>query len=553
MKETLITSNGASRSTCMELWLRSCIPALRTPSSAETHSSSLIVNPWVGTRVRLSLFFVVGVLAAVAHDRFYTFLDGKAGDGGIFKTIHNGFSDSETFSDQSVVNIFANIITKVGGGSLAAAVSVAFVQLFWARITRRPTRLSDIDRLTNFARNPFDLVSWPVALSIRSLTAVIVIGALMEFISVITPGALTVEFVTSNDTCVYTIVDLFSANSTVVNVPSAKILEPKVPTSGLVARTLMAGTYVPPQSFCDICEYDVEFLAPALQCINVTSSTNFSRLSTSPLGVWSAQSDRDVTAHPPEEPNQVLNILSRNLLGDSLQSIPQERDCPVVALNCSGWIAEYQVHVKHNFTSTAVVRSVTLKRPFLGEELEGDPPLPLPDSQIIGFWRAFLDTMIEEMALVFFAGAEGAQLTWNYGGSSPWLAWSALNRGAPDMPWQWPWPSDLSVTVPDLMKNISLSLLAGTNTGFPAIATNSTPCLTSSLQYVYRPARLLGTYGAGLALAAVCVALGFYARRSSPRSESLDFSRILAAYPVGGQLLPEDLVVAGQDGRLVSP
>ena len=117
----------------------------------------------------------------------------------------------------------------------------------------------------------------------------------------------------------------------------------------------------------------------------------------------------------------------------------------------------------------------------------------------------------------------------------------------------WGWEGDLQEIVPIIMQNISLSVLTDQLSlhGNSTTSLQDTICRSNELQYTYNRVRLLATYGAGLALAIVCVTFGWFAMRSIGRQEVLEFSRILAAYPQGGQeLSPETAVKALKDGRL---
>ena len=331
----------------------------------------------------MTLFLILGALAGVAHDQFNCYLDGRPADGGIFTSFR---AELGSFSDQSIANLIANVISKVAGGCFAAAVASALVQLFWGRVRRHPATLTDINSMANLIKNPLDVSSWPAALTLRSLSAVVLAAALMPLISIITPGSVTIESVAYDEHCSYDVVDLHQDNSTTVE------MLPRVPTSGLVARTLMAGTYIPPRRLCQACEYNVTFVAPAVQCRNVTQSTNASALVAldSPkygiLGMWSAYPVTSRVARPPDETDYILWLFSRNFPDSSSQSVPTPQDCPIIALKCTGWIAEYNVHVEHGTFSTASVLGVTMRRPLTSNDSDASyfPP-PVPDSQVAGF------------------------------------------------------------------------------------------------------------------------------------------------------------------------
>lgn len=115
----------------------------------------------------------------------------------------------------------------------------------------------------------------------------------------------------------------------------------------------------------------------------------------------------------------------------------------------------------------------------------------------------------------------------------------------------WVWPEDLSIFIPNIMQNVSLSLLSGvlSDTRNNTIGSQDTTCRTYGLQYVYDRTRLLATYGAALLLTAVFLILGILTSHNG-RVESFGFTRVLAAYPLDKTLTLDTQVVVGNDGRL---
>ena len=135
-------------------------------------------------------------------------------------------------------------------------------------------------------------------------------------------------------------------------------------------------------------------------------------------------------------------------------------------------------------------------------------------------------------------------------------AWSTLGRGS-STGLAWQWAGDLQTLVPEIMQNVSLSLLAGYLDDSEHSTTNaiSTTCQVKGLQFHYESGRLRATYGVALGLVAVCIGCGLVAFKSNHRSESMSFSRILAAFPektsISESMTPDTAVRAGRDGRLV--
>ena len=197
---------------------------------------------------------------------------------------------------------------------------------------------------------------------------------------------------------------------------------------------------------------------------------------------------------------------------------------PVIALNCTGWNATYHVTVDQGTnTSTVIARAVELGGQLTATKLNhtANPW----DHQILALWDAFVWQLRGDVQYYF---------TNNFGDTPSYIAWGAVARGS-SVGIAWHWAGNLEELVPEIMHNVSLSLLSGTlsdahNTTLTMV---NTDCSINALTYVYDRVRLIGIYTVGLVATLLCLLLGLIAIQTNDnQEESLTFSRILAAYPL---------------------
>ena len=97
------------------------------------------------------------------------------------------------------------------------------------------------------------------------------------------------------------------------------------------------------------------------------------------------------------------------------------------------------------------------------------------------------------------------------------------------------WTTDLMSGIPEIMQNISLSLLSNEVQDASAIGVTflhsvRTSCFFDSVFYHYQRARLLATYGGATLITALCIAVGIWAiRRNGGAEETMEFSRMVDA------------------------
>ena len=491
------------------------------------------------------LAFALGAIgAAVIHDRFYNYLNGKSAEGCIFTKIRDYGVD---VTDQSLVNFFSNLITKAAVACFSTAIGTAFIQLFWWKMSLQPYTIRNIDGLMDFKAQPLNPFSWKSAITFRILLVVAVCITVLQIGSALLPGSLTVDFAYFPSPCSVATVDLKHAD-----LANADDIDPNTGersyyiangrASAHVAQVLVAGRTFPPASTCGVCQYNVTFTAPAVRCNNITQEQIDiidNKLSVFPdsnhTTVWNAYMGE----------TDVVYVMSRNLLTDSQERLLPSEALPVVALACTGWNATYNVMIDQDAT-TRMITNVNIENQITCGTLCQSSDTT--GQQLLGLWDAFFRQL--NGTIVYSTTKNEFTLDVSL------AAWSAVGRGS-STGIAWQWAGDLQQLIPEIMQNVSLSLLAGDLNDDEHSTTSPIPttCMAKGLQFRYDADRLRGVYGAALGIVAVCIGCGFMAYKTNKRSETMNFSRILAAYPertiVSEAMTLETKVQAGQDGRLI--
>ena len=107
------------------------------------------------------------------------------------------------------------------------------------------------------------------------------------------------------------------------------------------------------------------------------------------------------------------------------------------------------------------------------------------------------------------------------------IFYSALGSPGPSGSKMWVWTKSMEEALPQLMTNISISMLSNP-LGSSQIATN-TQCLYSTVFYDYNPLQLAVTYGAATVATIICLAFGFWAIVKNRTEETIGFSRVLVS------------------------
>ena len=476
-------------------------------------------TPWE-IIIRMLACFILAVVCASIQHFFYRYINGRSAEGGIFPKLQQ-YAD---VNDQSFVNFFGNQITKVAVLFLTGAVGIAYAQVFWWKLRSRRMTVKRVDDLQDFSSKPWNPLTWPSAYSLRLVAVIALCGAFMDQVSNLTPGAITVTNDLYDSTCSVDNLDLRNADLTGderFNGTTFEYNNVNGRALSFTTRIIVSGMTFPPPSPCGICNYDLEFVAPAVECENITQA-QLPQISSPDDGlvwnnetivVWWGQYDTDLA--------QTI-IWSRDLAGSSAKNLVPETQLPVIALNCTGWNATYQVTVNQTANTTVIARNVTLGRQLTYSSLENTTE-PFAH-QLLALWDAFSWSITGEIDYLkgynMNSGPDTA-ITWSpiVGSSSTGIAWQ--------------WAGDLEKLVPELMQNVSLSLLSGqlSDASNPTLMRTNVPCQRMGSLFLYSPLRLLVTYAIALGVTAICIGYGLYAMRKNGRGETLGFSRILGAHP----------------------
>ncbi len=158
-----------------------------------------------------------------------------------------------------------------------------------------------------------------------------------------------------------------------------------------------------------------------------------------------------------------------------------------------------------------------------------DPDIPQSSWVMIGLWGAFclqlrggvLYLLPPYNSLSALAPADAATSVGNN------IIMNSPLTSSPSLGLPWNWQADLLTAIPSLMENMSLSLPSGMLANPTALSTSSTSCRVTALHFVYDSTRLSSIYAAATTVAALCLALGFFALRRNSVDETMHFSRIL--------------------------
>lgn len=468
------------------------------------------------------LFFCAGITAVVAHHSLYAYLHGKSVDDGSLSRFQSMFRTS--MSDQALASALGNAIATIAKLCLAGAVATSFIQLFWWRMRRRGCTVRQVDKIMSYEGNPANFMSWSSWVNTFWLSTVATSASLLIVITIAAPGSLTVQTMSIPTSCTVKTVNLETADLTGIlplhngTPPYYTYENANGKTTSFVSQVLMLGTYMTPASPCGVCEYNISFVAPAVQCEDISNTTNFVETlppyTTGGVIVWNTTQPIDMHAIPPYR----LEVASRNLPGTSAADLPSSNFTadPAQALDCSGYNATYHVLVSHNLTTTMTVIGLDV-----GPGLNQVNVTSLSQLQLLPIWDAFGGQLY---GVVTYLPTNN-----DFNPPVAFMAYSPFVSASKNIAWQW--QTNMSVAIPSLMQNVSLSLLSGqlSTEQNSTLKDVDTTCLVTGLHFAYNRARLLLIYTSSLILTAFSVAFGLYAASSNGVSESMAFSRIMGA------------------------
>ena len=494
--------------------------------------------------------FALGIIIACLHDFFYRRLNGRSAEGGVFPRLQE-YAD---VNDQSIVNFLGNLTTKMASGFLVGAISIAYAQVFWWKLRTRRMTIKRVDELQDFSSQPWNPLTWPSAYSLRLVAVVALCKALLSQVSNLTPGALTVTSALHHSICRVDNVNLTHADfSAVVDVTQQDSnVGPDVNGRALsfTTRVIVGGAVLAPPNRCGTCSYELAFSAPAVKCENITQESLSQINSPDPktdmlalpvfndsFRVWAGVYDGDELSS--------TNISSRNIVGSSPKALRPVEQLPVVALSCTAWQAMYHVKVNQSAVASVVASNITFGPQLLLSSLDADNATEPVTRQLLSLWGAFSYLLTGTVDYDTSSNAPRG------GATDMAIPWSPIIDGSNNgIAWQW--AGDLKTLIPDLMTNVSLSLLSGelSDVSNPTLTRTSVPCTQRGVVFVYSPLRLIVTYAVAVSLTFLCIAYGFYASKVNGRGEALHFSRILGA--AAPPFTPSTAIDVTDNGKIVA-
>ena len=470
-------------------------------------------------QVRMFACLLLAGAAALVQHFFYRAINGRSAEGGIFPK----FQSFPDVNDQSFVNFFGNQISRIAVLFLTGVVGIAYAQVFWWRLRANRVTVKRVDELQDFTEQPWNPFTWPSAYSLRLVAAVALCGAAMDQVSNLTPGAMTVTGKPIAGACTVPTVDLRNADLTGNELFTDEIYNNVNGRAvSFVTRVTVAGMVFTPPSPCGVCNYDVTFVAPAVKCDNITQkelpvidSDKGLLFDDQTIIVWVGIYDPDLSE---------TVIMSRNLLGTSPKTLPPGEQLPVVALNCTAWNATYQVTVNQTANTTVIPNSVKFGQQLSYSNLENSTePFAY---QLLALWDAF-SYVISGSVAYSKAGNVNRGLDTDIAITFSPIVGSSYSGLA------WQWAGDLQLLVPELMQNISLSLLSGelSDAYNSTLTPTDVQCTRTEIIFYYSPFRLIVTYAVALGVALICIIYALVAIKINGRGETLGFSRILGAHP----------------------
>ncbi|KAF7790542.1 hypothetical protein EIP86_001498 [Pleurotus ostreatoroseus] len=411
-------------------------------------------------------FFVIAALLMTAHHFFYAFLDGRpAASYSLLSTLRLPF----TITNQSLVNAISNGIAITVQYCLTAVIGCAFAQAFWWRMPRSqsqndPQFKKISDEVLNFHDNPLNVKAWPALINMPILALISVCGSLLAASNVVSPGSLTVTTNAFDEACRVSSANLSLVNLTTLALPNAvdegtttSYASPNAQALSLVTRVLMAGTYFAPPSPCGTCQYNVSFAAPAIQCTNMTETTNLPEW----LPDWEASNEDIVWNATFSLADPYLRLASRaEALAYGGSALLPSDQLPVVALQCAAYNATYYVAIEQNVTTLMSVNHIDFREQLVpnitASSMSSQTDSIIPTKliyEISALWNALATQLTG--TVVYDRAQDG------FVPGSSWLAWSALNGASQTGGGAaWQWAGDLQTVVPEIMQNVSLSLVA---------------------------------------------------------------------------------------------
>ncbi|KLO07371.1 hypothetical protein SCHPADRAFT_652102 [Schizopora paradoxa] len=460
----------------------------------------------------LAALLVGGAILMVVHHVFYSHLNEMS--------INETAAELPSFlRNQRNVNFIGTAIAHGARILLSAAIGVTFTQLFWQTLRSRSHSIAQIDALVSCGQSPFHPSAFRAATASFALFLISLIASTTALIVVLSPGSLTIStnFQRTKPCTVPTVPPEvmtpnfdFQDDSFGIALAQQAVMA-SIPTSNSYLPPFRNGSASTCGEDTSACTYDLSFVGPALDCVDVTDQTNFTFFlnpddapAAQPFTIWNSTFN--------DGPAVGITILSRDLLKDLLQ-----------ATNCTAYNATYDVVVSL-VDGSASVEVHGINR---GSVL-------LQDSSFLSFYGQSAVGLLKGIG---FAGPNAPL----YGGIYSGSFFETTPNGS----------QTFSDTVPhfsiSLVQNVSISLLSGnvyygiSNDTATNLRSTDTTCSSSVNVYIYNSTRLLATYGVILGVATLIVAYGCSLILRNDMEQKVVFSEVMKI------ALNEDMFFIGGD------
>jgi len=492
-----------------------CMCACHLQKKSFPHIFEALRKLWSnwGQRFQLMVFLLLGLIFATLHHILGNSLSGKP-------ATHNYLLGRWNIPSQSVVSAASNVLSQIVKWLLTSTIGVAFAQYFWSATKAKIYQdWRNLDAPLAAANgNPFTFTAFPTWWRSPGLAFSALMTLSMIFIPIFVPGSIRVVTAGFTQPCTIYIPDISKVSSITATMtilknpyshPQVRTLPIDTQTTTLINRIIVGSSYLPAFNSCDggVCTYQINFTAPSLKCssdTNVTTSDNF------PL--YSEQDNLNVIPLL----NSTFNESELALTVASRGGVLPEETNPPLGVRCYGYATNYHVRVQHDskFSSHIDIINVTV-----GSRLV---PSNDPEEELLGFFvalsQAISGTVIFDSHTNGFTGTPLSVVYY-----SPMM--QCGSTGGNRVSW-----SDLTTTLPDLMQNVSLSLLSGQ---FPSnyqetyMTKVQTNCEMTKVVYGYNSDRLLAIYAVAWGAATIFLSFGFWFVKKNEVEHTLDFSHVV--------------------------
>lgn len=448
-------------------------------------------------RLQMTVLTLLGAGAMLLHHFFYLHLSGTR--------VNTTPIPGLRFSEQALIGAIGNAIASAASFFFGTAIGIVFVQALWVSLRRKFHSIKGIGAILECRTSPFTPAAWSAWSAAWKLTALALLSASMTGITIFAPGALrtaSVEYAYKAP-CTIPFTDLSTGDFGTTEGPT---WTPSPAVKKMTLTNLLIGEVIPPASPCGSCAYDVVFNAPGMNCSNTTDSYPFQYIEKGSTAV-------DVIIW-----NGTHDVASG---GNTIVIATTEGyELNYEAVTCNVYNATYDVRIQHNGTQTSIdVQSVELHQPITSDDMQSSVP------EGLGMYTISL-ALAQHLYGIGMVDV-GKMIAVDVDNQNHNVFYSALGSPGPAGSKTWKWQPNTLETLPQLMQNVSISMLSNP-LGGTTIPTE-TQCLYSAVFYDYNPLQLALAYGIATLTTLICVVIGFWAVERNSAEESLGFSRVLVS------------------------